>query len=180
MPQILSFNGIQPKIHPEAFIAESAVVIGDVEIAANSSVWYGCVLRGDVNAIRVGCDSNIQDGTVVHVDSDKTGVDYRVSGGGMPTIIGNRVTIGHMALLHACVLEDDSFVGMRATVMDGATVSSGGMLAAGALLTPRKCVPRGEIWSGSPARLFRPLTGDEQSHIRHSAEMYCELAGRYR
>ena len=166
---ILPYNGIWPRIHETAFIAENAVVIGDVEIGAGSSVWYGCVLRGDVNVIRVGENSNIQDGTVVHVSSTTQG-----------TYIGDNITIGHMALLHACTLEDGCFIGMKACVMDDARVESGAMIGAGAIVTPRKQVPQGQLWLGSPARFSRMLTETEQQMLIDSPAHYARLAQRFR
>lgn len=171
---ILSHNGRSPRIHPDAFIAENAVIIGDVEIAAGASVWYGCILRGDVNRIVVGENTNIQDGTVVHVDAERDDLP-----GGLPTLIGANITIGHMALLHACVLEDGCFVGMRATVMDAATVESGAMVAAGALVTPNKRVPKGELWAGSPAKLMRELTEEEKAFMVDSPVRYAGYAQGY-
>jgi len=175
---ILPHNGIAPKIDPDAFLAESAVVIGDVEIGPGSSVWYGCVLRGDGNRIRVGRDTNIQDGTVVHVNHDPTG-DYRETGGGMPTFIGDGVVIGHMALIHACTLEDGCFIGMRATVMDQAVVEPRAMVAAGALVTPGKRVAAGELWIGSPAKRGRDLSREELDLIPYLAKHYRESAAEY-
>lgn len=165
---ILPFNCIWPTIAEDAFIAPGAVVIGDVHIGSKSNIWFGCVVRGDVNHIRIGERTNIQDGTIVHVTR-----------GTGPTIIGSGITIGHLALLHACRLEDDCFVGMQATVMDGATVESGAMLAAGALLTPGKRVAHGQLWAGSPAKLFRPLSDAEAAFIPVSARNYTELAESY-
>ena len=176
---IIPFCGVHPRIAPNAFIAEGAVIIGDVEIGPESSVWFGCVLRGDINAIRIGRRTNIQDGTVIHVESDKTGADYRESGGGHPTVIGDGVTVGHMALLHACTLDNHSFVGMRAVAMDRSRVSSGAMLAAGAVLTPDKVVPAHQIWAGSPARLFRAISAENQKSIHRSADNYWALAQKY-
>ena len=161
-------QGISPRISPQAFIAPGAAVIGDVEIGEDSAVWFGCVVRGDVNRVRIGSRTNIQDGTVIHV-TRKTG----------PTIIGSNITIGHAVLLHACTLEDACFIGMRATIMDGAVVESGGWLAAGALLTPGKRVPKGQIWAGNPARFFRELTEEEQAFIPVSAENYVRHAREY-
>lgn len=167
-PVILPYRGIMPTIAPDAFIAPGAVIIGDVHIGAKSNVWFGCVIRGDVNHIRIGAHTNIQDGSVVHV-TRKTG----------PTIIGSGVTIGHSVLLHACTLEDGSFIGMHSTVMDGAVVESGGWLAAGALLPPGKRVPKGQIWAGNPARYLRDLKDGEISFIPVSAQNYVELGEEY-
>jgi len=161
-------KGISPTISPKAFIAPGATVIGDVEIGEDTGVWFGCVIRGDVAIIRIGKRTNIQDGTVIHVTRD-TG----------PTHIGSGVTIGHSALIHAATLEDDCFIGMRATVMDGAVVESGAMVAAGALVTPGKRIPKGQLWAGSPARFFRNLTEEEQAFIPISAENYVKHAREY-
>ncbi|MBI1272515.1 MAG: gamma carbonic anhydrase family protein [Alphaproteobacteria bacterium] len=167
-PIILPYRGMLPKIDPRAFIAPGAVVIGDVEIAAEASVWFGCVLRGDVNVIRVGPRSNLQDGTIVHVASE-----------GQGTFIGANCTIGHCALLHACTLEDDSFVGMRASAFDGAKVSSGAMLGSGAMLTRGKIVPPGQIWAGSPAKHLRDITPNDQKEFTVRAAQYVALAQEY-
>lgn len=163
-----SAEAVTPRIHPRAFIAANAAVIGDVEIGEEAGVWFGCVVRGDVNRIQIGARSNIQDGTVIHVT--------RYTG---PTVIGVGVTVGHSALLHACRLEDHCFVGMRATIMDDAVVESGGWVAAGALVTPGKRVPAGELWAGSPAKLFRKLTEAEQAFIHESADNYVRLLRDY-
>lgn len=171
---IQSHKGKSPRIHPDAFIAENAVIIGDVEIAAGASVWYGCILRGDVNRIVVGENTNIQDGTVVHVDAERDDLP-----GGLPTLIGANITVGHMALLHACVLEDGCFVGMRATVMDDAVIEAGAMVAAGALVTPNKRVPGGELWAGSPAKLMRPLSEAEKTMMIDSPARYAGYAQGY-
>lgn len=167
-PLILPYRGVMPTIHADAWIAPGAVVIGDVHIGAGTNVWFGCVIRGDVCPIRIGERTNIQDGTVIHV-TRKTG----------PTTIGSGITVGHCALLHACTLEDDCFIGMRATVMDHAVVERGGMLAAGGLLTPGKRIPGGELWAGNPAKLFRPLKPEEREFIGISAEHYVQLADSY-
>lgn len=175
---ILAHHGVTPKIHPEAFIAENAVIIGDVEIGAGSSVWYNCVIRADVNRIRIGSNTNIQDGTIIHCNHDPEG-DYRQTGGGMPTLIGDDITVGHMALLHACTLESGCFIGMRSVVMDEAVVESGAMVAAGALVTPRKRVTGGSLWAGSPARALRKLGEDELAYFAYSARNYARLAQSY-
>lgn len=173
MPLIVPHQGVTPRIARDAFIAETAVIIGDVGIGPGASIWYGCVLRGDANSIRVGARTNIQDGTVIHVNSDREGAVAT------KTVIGDDVTVGHMALIHACTLEDKSFVGMKACIMDGVVVEGGAMVAAGALVTPGKRVKRGEVWAGSPAKLMRPVSEKEASYLAHAAEHYVELAQTY-
>jgi len=168
-PLILPYKGIVPKIASDAFIAPGAVIIGDVEIGSQTNVWFGCIIRGDVNTIRIGSRTNIQDGTVIHV-TRKTG----------PTKIGNNVTIGHSVLIHACTIEDDSFIGMHSTIMDNAVVRSKGMVAAGAIVTPKKEIPTGEIWAGNPARFLRKMRQEETDFIAISAQNYVELAEEYR
>ena len=171
---ILPFQGVTPRIHETAFVAANAAVIGDVEIGAGASIWYGCVVRGDVNWIRIGRNTNVQDGTVIHVNSDRDG------DGGMPTSIGNDVVIGHMALIHACTIQDRAFIGMRAVVMDEAVVEEGAMVAAGALVTPRKVVKAGQIWAGSPARYLRDMGEAERADAAYIADHYRELAVAHR
>ncbi|HEX6959805.1 MAG TPA: gamma carbonic anhydrase family protein [Ferrovibrio sp.] len=166
---VLPFGDKQPVIAPDAFIAPNATVIGDVEIGAASSIWFGCILRGDVRDIRIGSETNIQDGSVVHVTRAR-----------FSTTIGSNVTVGHLALIHGCVLEDHSFVGMQATVMDGCVIESDGMLAAGSLLTPGKRIGRGELWGGRPARLMRRLDGEEIERNRQTSSHYSRLAATYR
>ena len=166
---ILPYRGILPKIDENAFIAQTAVIAGDVEIGPDTGIWYGCVIRGDVNQIRIGARTNIQDGTIIHCARDK-----------FPCLIGNDITVGHGAILHACTLEDGCFVGMAATVMDGARVESGAMVAAGALVTPGKVVRKGELWAGSPAKKLRDLTEAELAYFPVSAEHYVNLARDYK
>lgn len=168
-PIILPYRGVMPTIHPDAWIAPGAVVIGDVHIGAETNVWFGCVIRGDVMPIRIGARTNIQDGTVVHV-TRKTG----------PTHIGSGVTVGHQAIIHAATIEDDAFVGMGARVLDMAVVESGGFLAAGALLTPNKRVKKGEVWAGNPAKFFRPMTEEEIAYVPFSAVHYVALSKEYK
>ena len=166
---IMPHHGKSPAIHESAFIADTAVVIGDVEIGEQSGIWFGCVVRGDVNVVRIGARTNIQDGVVIHVASR-----------GQGTYIGDDITIGHMALLHACTLESGCFVGMRACLMDGSYVETGGMVAAGALLTPGKRVRKGELWAGTPARFMREVTAEETAFFPRSARQYVDLAASYR
>jgi carbonic anhydrase/acetyltransferase-like protein (isoleucine patch superfamily) len=165
MALILPYKNKFPKIAEDAFIAPNAVIIGDVEIGSKSSVWYGVVIRGDVHHVRIGSNTNIQDGTVIHVS--------RYEG---PTIIGNGVTIGHQALLHACILEDHSFVGMAAQVIDQAHVERHAMVAAGSMVSPRKIIKTGQLWAGVPAKLLRELKQEEIDYIKTSELNYMKLA----
>ena len=165
---IKAFKNILPKISPSTFVADNAVIIGDIEIGAESSVWYSCVLRGDVNNIRIGARTNIQDGTVIHVSSTTQG-----------TYIGDDVTVGHMALLHACTIGNRAFIGMQACVMDDAVVEDEAMVAAGALVTPGKRVPSHQLWGGSPAKFMRNLTEEEIRFLKFSADRYVKLSREY-
>ena len=142
-PLILPYKGIMPRIAEGVFIAPTAVIIGNVTIGAGSSVWFGAVIRGDVMPIIIGERTNIQDNSMIHV-TRKIGA----------TVIGSGVTIGHAVMLHACTIGDNAFIGMRSMMMDHSTVEEGGMLAAGALLTPRKLVKGGELWAGNPASQY--------------------------
>jgi len=171
-PVILPYRNILPRIHPTAFVAPGAVVIGDVEIGAHANIWFNVVLRGDDAPIRVGAGANIRDGTVVHVTLDR--------GEHIPCIIGEGVAIGHMALLHGCRLDPGAFVGMKSCMMDRAVIESGAMVAAGAVVTPRKVVRTGELWSGTPARFGRALKPEELEYMRWVPGHYRRLADEYR
>ncbi|HEX8642674.1 MAG TPA: gamma carbonic anhydrase family protein [Allosphingosinicella sp.] len=173
--QLIALGGKAPRIDPLAFVAPGARLIGDVEIGAEASIWYNCVLRGDVNRIRIGARTNIQDGSVVHVDSPRPGREE-----GHPTIIGEEVLIGHLAMVHGCILHDRAFVGLGAIVMDGCAVESDAMLAAGAMLTPGRTVPSGQLWAGRPAKYVRDLSPADIEGMRAGAAHYVELARRHR
>ncbi len=179
-PLIIPFRGKTPKIAPDAFIAPGAVLIGDIEIGPQSTVWFGCVLRGDLNAIRVGARTNIQDGTIIHVDSGHTHKDSATHSAGHPAFIGDDVTIGHMVLLHGCTLESGAFVGMRSVVMDGVVVEGGAVVAAGALVSPFKRVLRGQLWAGMPAKLMRELKPSDAAEFNSAADHYVEMGQAYR
>nr|AAM61583.1 unknown [Arabidopsis thaliana] len=159
-----------PIVDKDAFVAPSASVIGDVHIGRGSSIWYGCVLRGDVNTVSVGSGTNIQDNSLVHVAKSN------LSGKVHPTIIGDNVTIGHSAVLHGCTVEDETFIGMGATLLDGVVVEKHGMVAAGALVRQNTRIPSGEVWGGNPARFLRKLTDEEIAFISQSATNYSNLA----
>jgi carbonic anhydrase/acetyltransferase-like protein (isoleucine patch superfamily) len=179
MRNILPYRGIAPTIESSAFVAHSAIISGDVKIGKNSGIWYGCVLRGDVTKIVIGENTNIQDncvlhGTRPHHAQNKTGAE------GAPVLIGNGVTIGHGAIIHACIIEDNAFIGMGSLIMDLARVEEYGMLAAGAVLTPGKVIKSGQIWAGNPAKYFRDMTQVEKDYIKVSADNYAELAREYK
>jgi carbonic anhydrase/acetyltransferase-like protein (isoleucine patch superfamily) len=166
---IYALDGIAPQIAPDAFIAPTAAVIGDVEIGAETGVWFQCLVRGDLNHVRIGARTNIQDGAIVHVDS-----------GELAAIIGDDVTVGHNAVIHACTLKNRAFVGIAATVLDGAMIEEGGMLGAGALLTPGRVIGRNELWVGAPAKLVRVMSEEERRKFDRNAAVYRELAARFR
>ncbi|MGQ0794115.1 MAG: gamma carbonic anhydrase family protein [Deltaproteobacteria bacterium] len=158
---IIPFKGASPRIHPTAFIAESAEVIGDVTIGEDSGVWFQSVLRGDVNFIRIGARTNIQDGSVLHVRRDV-----------YPLIIGDDVTVGHRAVLHGCVVGDRALVGIGAIVLDGAVVGEDSIIGAGSLVPPRFKVPPRTIVMGVPAQIRRELSPKEIAGIKESALNY--------
>ena len=164
---LIPIHGKAPRIHDSAFIAPGCRIIGDVEIGPDASIWYNCVIRADVNRVRIGARTNIQDGSVVHCDSPKPGNEH-----GYPTIIGDDVLIGHLAMVHGCTLEDGSFVGLSSVVMDGCRIEEGGMLAAGAMLTPGKTIGREQLWIGSPAKYARDLTEEAKASMRAGIEGY--------
>ena len=157
-----------PRVHPGAFIAPGAVVVGDVAIGEGSGVWFQTVVRGDSDRIEIGRRSNVQDLSIVHVDF------------GCPTIVGDDVTIGHRAIVHGCVIEDRCLIGMGAIVMDGVEIGDDCLVAAGALVTPGTKIPSGHLVLGRPAAVTRPLRPDELAYLRQSAANYVEHASGYR
>lgn len=159
-----------PVVDKDVFVAPGASVIGDVQVGRGSSIWYGCVLRGDINSISIGSGTNIQDNSLVHVAKSN------ISGNVMPTTIGNNVTVGHSAVLHGCTVEDEAFVGMGATLLDGVFVEKNAMVAAGALVKQNTRIPCGEVWGGNPAKFLRKLTDEEIAFISQSAINYTNLA----
>ncbi|KAL7117337.1 hypothetical protein ACP275_03G065800 [Erythranthe tilingii] len=159
-----------PVVDKDAFIAPGASVIGDVQVGQGASIWYGSVLRGDVNSISIGYGTNIQDNSLVHVAKSN------LSGNVLPTIIGNNVTVGHSAVIHGCTIEDEAFVGMGATLLDGVVVEKHAMVAAGSLVRQSTRIPSGEVWAGNPAKFLRKLTDEEIAFISQSATNYINLA----
>ena len=164
-----SYQDSIPKIHPSSWVAPNASIIGDVDIGADSGIWFGCVIRGDVNDIRIGERTNIQDLTMIH------GAEL-----GQGVYIGNDITVGHSAVLHACNVEDGAFIGIQACVMDDCIVERGAMLAAGGLLTPGKRIPTGEVWAGNPAKKLRDVRQTDLDFFTLNRDRYMRLAAEYR
>lgn len=160
--------GQQPKVDPTAYVAPGATLIGDVTLGPRASVWPGCVLRGDINSIVIGEGSNIQDGTVVHLADD-----YGV-------VIGKDVTIGHLAMIHACTVEDACLIGMRATILDGAVIGARSIVGAGALVTKGTRVPPGSLVLGMPAKVVRELSAEEQAELLYWAIKYTRVAATHK
>jgi carbonic anhydrase/acetyltransferase-like protein (isoleucine patch superfamily) len=175
MTNIRSFQGIAPTVGQRCWIDPAASLIGDVVLGDDVSLWPGAVVRGDVNFIRIGDRTNLQDGAVVHV----THAGPYGPEGGWPTVIGNDVTIGHGAIVHACTLGDACLIGMGAIVLDGAVVESRAFVAAGALVPPGKVVRSGELWVGNPARCARRLSPTELEQLLYSAQHYVRLKDKY-
>lgn len=171
---IKTFNGIHPEIDDSAYIADTAAIIGDVHIGCYSSIWFNVVVRGDVNFIRIGNNTNIQDLSVLHVSGRKNGSP------GAPLVIGNNVTVGHSTIIHGCTIEDNAFIGMKAMVMDHVTVGKGAMIAAGSLVPEGTVIPPGTLWLGSPARLKRILTEKDRIQAAAVAISYVNLAKAYK
>src|SRR2546422_7764166 len=155
-----TFLGKQPQIGRDVYIARGAVVVGDVTLGDHASVWYNAVLRGDINRIVVGAYTNIQDNAVLHLEND------------LPCIVGNYVTIGHSAIVHACTVGDETLIGMGSVILDGATIGKQCLIGARALVTPRTQIPEGSLVLGAPAKVVRQLTPEEKDGIMVSAERY--------
>ncbi|PAF41748.1 gamma carbonic anhydrase family protein [Helicobacter sp. 11S02596-1] len=169
---IITYHHITPKIDPSAILFDGAYIIGDVRIEEDCNIWYGCVLRGDVNAITIGSRSNIQDLSVIHVghQDESTGGDV---------VIGKDVTIGHRCIIHACHIDDLCLIGMGSVVMDGAKIGKNSIVGAGSLITKGKVFPPGSLIMGNPAKFVRTLSEDEITAIELSASSYVALAKSY-
>lgn len=166
---LYDFKGLRPTIHPTAWVAPTAVLIGDVRLGPDASIWFNCVLRADTNPIIVGARTNIQDGTIIHVDH---GENF--------TEIGDDVTIGHAAIIHACKLRNRAFVGMGATILDGAVIEEAGLIGARGLLGPGKRIGAQELWTGAPARFVRKMSDEERARWDETVPHYVGLANHYR
>ncbi len=171
---IRPFQGIHPQIDDSAFIAETAVIVGDVTIGPQSSVWYNVVARGDVNFIRIGARTNVQDLSMLHVTHKKHADDP-----GAPLVIGDDVTIGHSVTLHGCTIGNGAFIGMQAIVMDKAVVGEGALIGARALVTEGTIIPPHTLWVGAPAKYKRDLTPDEIAWLAKSPQNYVRYARQY-
>ncbi len=169
MSVIVAYDGKMPRIAASVLVAPGSVVVGDVEIGEDSSVWFQTVIRGDVNWVRIGARTNVQDHSVVHVTS-----------GTHPTVVGDDVTIGHRVVLHGCTVKDRCLVGIGAIVLDGAVVGPDAMVGAGALVPPGMIVPPGKLVLGAPAKVKRDLRPEEIAFFRTSAANYAGYAARYR
>ena len=172
---ILEYQGYKPKFSDRAWVAPGATVIGDVEMGKDSSVWFGCVVRGDVHRIRIGDRTNIQDLSMVHVTHYKK----PDKSDGHPTIIGNDVTIGHRVMLHGCTIEDACLIGMSSTILDGAVIGKESIVGAGALVTMNKVFPPRSLILGSPAKVVRELTDEEVEELYNSAKRYVKFKENY-
>ena len=175
MPNIRPFAGTHPPLGQRSWVDPAAHLIGDVVLGDDASIWPGAVVRGDVNSIRIGARSNLQDLCVVHVTHDGP----HGPPGGLATVIGEDVTVGHGAIIHACSIGDASLVGMGAIVLDGARVEKNGFVGAGAVIAPGKVVGSGELWLGNPARCVRRLSEAEIEQLYYSAGHYVKLKDRY-
>ncbi|MDH5190356.1 MAG: gamma carbonic anhydrase family protein [Gammaproteobacteria bacterium] len=172
---IRKFENFTPDIHDSAYIDETALVVGDVVIGADSSIWPMTAVRGDVNSIRIGKRTNIQDGSILHVTHDG-----EFAPGGFELTVGDNVTVGHGVILHACTVGNFSLVGMGATVLDGAIIEDFAMVGAGSLVSPGKIIESGYLWLGAPARKVRELTDKEKKWLAYSADHYVNLKDRHR
>jgi carbonic anhydrase/acetyltransferase-like protein (isoleucine patch superfamily) len=166
---IKAHKGIAPVVAASAWVADNAVVLGNVQLGENASVWYGSVLRADVGKIRIGKDTNVQDLSVIHVETNK-----------FDTTIGEAVTIGHRVMLHGCVVGDGALIGIGAIVLNGAEIGAGSIIGAASLVTQGTKIPPGVLALGTPCRVVRPLKDEEKEHLKHSAASYVALAREHR
>ncbi|MFP4597384.1 MAG: gamma carbonic anhydrase family protein [Persicimonas sp.] len=167
--RLLPFDGTTPTLGEGVYVAPGAKVIGRVQLSDDASVWYNAVIRGDLERVEIGARTNVQDGTVIHIESGK-----------FPTIIGEGVTIGHKALVHACTVGDNCLIGMGSIILDGAVIEENSLIAAGAVVTPGTTIPAGSLAMGTPAKVVRELSDDEIARFGESADHYVELAKRHR
>ena len=172
---IMEFQGITPCIASDVFVAPSADIIGDVSIAEGSSIWFGCVIRGDVNSIKIGKRTSVQDLSMVHVTHFKK----EDRSDGFATVIGDDVTIGHRVMLHGCIIEDACLIGMSATILDGAVIGKESIVGANSLITKNKVFPPRSLIMGNPAKVVRTLNEEEVASLYHSADNYVRFKAMY-
>ncbi len=165
---ILSYEGKTPQIEDNVFITSGVCVVGDVTLKEGCNIWYNSVLRGDVNSIVIGKNTNIQDGCVCHVSTGRS-----------PLVVGNNVTVGHNVVLHSCTIKDNCLIGMGAILLDDVVVEEGAMIAAGAVVTPNAVVKSGELWAGTPAKKIRDVKPEEMDIIKWSAPHYVDLGKKH-
>jgi gamma-carbonic anhydrase len=165
--KLIEHHGVRPRVPASAFVAEGACLVGDVTLGQDASIWFNAVLRGDINGIRIGDRSNVQDGVIIHVTHEH------------PAVVGDDVTVGHQAVIHGCEVQDGSLIGMGAVVLDRASVGRQSLVAAGALVREGFIVPDGMLAAGVPARIVRPLTDEERASLLESARHYVEYARSY-
>ena len=175
MPDIRTFQDLHPRIARDAWVDASAVIIGNVELGAEASVWPLCVIRGDIHSIRIGARSNIQDATVIHVTHDS-----EFNPGGFPVVIGDDVTVGHKVVLHGCTIGHRCLIGMGSVVLDGAILKSDVILGAGSLVPQGKVLESGHLYHGSPVNKVRPITDKEREFLTYVSSNYVKLAAQYR
>ncbi len=166
---LLEFLGKKPQLHESVFVAEGAQVIGDVVVGRDSSLWFNTVVRGDVNYIRIGDRTNVQDNSVIHVTHEKH-----------PTVIASNVTVGHAAIIHGCTIEEFSLIGMGAILLDGCRIGERSLVAAGSLVTEGFSIPPGSLAAGVPARIVRRLSDEEMRRLEESAQHYVDYVSQYR
>ena len=165
---IYDFEKHTPKLDPECWVAPNAVIIGRVELKKNSNIWFNSVLRGDLEPITIGKNSNVQDGSVIHTDP------------GCPTVVGDGVTIGHMVMLHGCVIDDDCLIGIGSTILNRTKIGKNSIIGANALVTENKIIPERSLVLGSPGKVVRQVTDEEIEHIKENARVYVENFKKYK
>jgi carbonic anhydrase/acetyltransferase-like protein (isoleucine patch superfamily) len=176
MKQLIKYKNKTPKIKDNVFIADGAVVVGDVEINENSNIWFNSVIRADVNFVKIGRRCNIQDGTVIHVSSHGFSANGKK---GNPTIIGDNVTIGHNATIHACEIGSNSLIGMGSVILDKVIIENMSFIAAGTLITPGRIVKTRELWAGNPGKLIRKISDVEEKLLINTPEVYYRLSQEF-
>ena len=176
MTYLIKYKNKVPRVHSSVYVADGVRIIGDVEVEENSSIWFNSIIRGDVNYVRIGKNCNIQDGTIIHVSSYGFSARGRK---GSPTILGNNVTVGHNATIHACEIGDYSLVGMGSVILDQTIIENKAFVAAGAVVTPGSHIKTNELWAGNPAKFIRNMSKIEEKLLINTPEVYKELSKEF-